>query len=154
MAFKLFSSTVVESEAGDGVIHIPRIPTLFVFHLRPFLIVPGSIFLSRPSLYKMHHFLQYTCTSLCARLDKNSKNRECYNSIGLFGKHFVFIQFNGLDWSLLVKHLVIKDIHNSWLYCFTNPLELGTRVSLSHRQPLTHSADDAKAKHVSQVQED
>ena len=27
------------------------------------------------------------------------------------------------------------DIHNSWLYCFTNPLELGTRVSLSHRQP-------------------
>ena len=30
---------------------------------------------------------------------------------------------------------VIKDIHNSWLYCFTNPLELGTRVSLSHRQP-------------------
>ena len=53
------------------------------------------------------------------------------------------MQFNGLDWSLLVKHLVIKDIHNSWLYCFTNPLELGTR-----------SADDAKAKHVSQVQED
>ena len=39
---------------------------------------------------------------------------------------------------------VIKDIHNSWLYCFTNPLELGTR------QPnvLTHSVD------VSQVQED
>ena len=31
--------------------------------------------------------------------------------------------------------LLIKDIHNSWLYCFTNPLELGTRVSLSHRQP-------------------
>ena len=30
---------------------------------------------------------------------------------------------------------LIKDIHNSWLYCFTNPLELGTRVSLSHRQP-------------------
>ena len=29
----------------------------------------------------------------------------------------------------------IKDIHNSWLYCFTNPPELGTRVSLSHRQP-------------------
>ena len=29
----------------------------------------------------------------------------------------------------------MKDIHNSWLYCFTNPPELGTRVSLSHRQP-------------------
>ena len=43
--------------------------------------------------------------------------------------------FNGLDWSLLVKHLDYEDIHNSWLYCFTNPLELGTRVSLSHRQP-------------------
>ena len=28
----------------------------------------------------------------------------------------------------------IQDIHNSWLYCFTNPLELGTRVSLLHRQ--------------------
>ena len=37
-----------------------------------------------------------------------------------------------------------EDIHNSWLYCFTNPLELGIRVSVSHR---------AKAKHVSQVQE-
>jgi len=34
-----------------------------------------------------------------------------------------------------VKHLVIEDVHNSRLYCFTNPLELGTRVSLSHRQP-------------------
>ena len=33
-------------------------------------------------------------------------------------------QFNGLDWSLLVKHLAIKDIHNPWLFCFTNPLEL------------------------------
>ena len=28
-------------------------------------------------------------------------------------------------------YLLVKDIHNSWLYCFTNPLELGTRVSLS-----------------------
>ena len=46
-----------------------------------------------------------------------------------------FIQFNGLDWSLLVKHLDYEDIHNSWLYCFTNPLEIGTRVSLSYRQP-------------------
>ena len=26
----------------------------------------------------------------------------------------------------------LEDVHNSWLYCFTNPLELGTRVSLSH----------------------
>ena len=43
--------------------------------------------------------------------------------------------FNGLDWSLLVKHLVIEDVRNSWLYCFTDPLELGTRVSVSHRQP-------------------
>ena len=48
----------------------------------------------------------------------------------IYPKHF-----NGLDWSLLVKHLVIKDIHNSWLYCFTSPLELGIRVSLSHHQP-------------------
>ena len=29
----------------------------------------------------------------------------------------------------------IEDIHYSWLYCFTDPLELGTRVSLSHGQP-------------------
>ena len=52
-------------------------------------------------------------------------------------------QFNGLNWSLLVKHLEFEDMHNSWLYCFTNPLELGTRVSLL-----------ALAKHVSKVQED
>ena len=36
---------------------------------------------------------------------------------------------------MVTRHLIIEDIHNSWLYCFTNPLELGTRVSLSHRQP-------------------
>ena len=45
-----------------------------------------------------------------------------------------FDHFNGLDRSLLVKHLVIEGIHNSWLHCFTNSLELGTRVSLSHRE--------------------
>ena len=46
-------------------------------------------------------------------------------------------------------------IHNSWYYCFTNPLDIGTRVSLSHRQPYDiHMADDAKAKHVSQYLED
>jgi len=28
-----------------------------------------------------------------------------------------------------VKDLVIEDIHNSWLYCFTNHFKLGTRVS-------------------------
>ena len=51
-----------------------------------------------------------------------------------------------------INKVKIKDIHNSWLCCFTNPLELGTRVLLSHHQP--NVADDAKAKHVSQVQED
>ena len=50
---------------------------------------------------------------------------------------------------ILIKINCNEDIHNSWLYCFTNILELGTCVSLSHRQ----SADDAKAKHMSQVQE-
>ena len=35
----------------------------------------------------------------------------------------------------VVYTLIFEDIHNSWLYCFTYPLELGTRVSLSHRQP-------------------
>ena len=29
--------------------------------------------------------------------------------------------------------LMYEDIHNSWLYCFTNPLEIGTHVPLSHR---------------------
>ena len=57
-----------------------------------------------------------------------------------------------LDYYGLNTSYEMKDIHNSWLYCFTNPPELGTRVSLSHRQP--NVADDAKAKHVSQVQED
>ena len=41
-----------------------------------------------------------------------------------------------------------EDMHNPWLYCFTNPLEIGTRVLLSHCQPY------AKAKHVSQFLED
>ena len=36
-----------------------------------------------------------------------------------------YYQFNGLDWSLLVKHLEFEDKHNSWLYCFTNRLKLG-----------------------------
>ena len=54
-----------------------------------------------------------------------------------YQKNAFYIQyFNGLDWSLLVKHLDYEDIHNSWLYCFTNPLEI------------------AKAKHVSQFLED
>ena len=35
---------------------------------------------------------------------------------------------------LLYSTFTLVDIHNSWLYCFTNRLELGTRVSLSHRQ--------------------
>ena len=30
--------------------------------------------------------------------------------------------FNGLDWSLLVKHPVIEDVHNFWLYRFTSEL--------------------------------
>ena len=36
--------------------------------------------------------------------------------------------------STLVKHLEFEDILNSWLYCLTNLLELGTRT-----------ADDVKA---------
>ena len=50
-------------------------------------------------------------------------------------RYRILIRFNGLDWSLLVKNLDFEDMHNPWLYCFTNPLEIGTRVSLSHRQP-------------------
>ena len=41
--------------------------------------------------------------------------------------------------------LIIMKIHNSWYYCFTNPLDIGT---------LSHCHDDAKAKHVSQYLED
>ena len=37
--------------------------------------------------------------------------------------------------SLIWTVINIYDMHNPWLYCFTNPLEIGTRVSLSHRQP-------------------
>ena len=54
-----------------------------------------------------------------------------------------------------LKIVYIKDIHNSWLYCFTNPLELGTRFRFRIvSRMFEHTADDAKAKHVSQVQED
>ena len=42
-----------------------------------------------------------------------------------------------------------EDMHNPWLYCFTNPLEIGKL-----EDQLTHTADDAKAKHVSQFLED
>ena len=42
-------------------------------------------------------------------------------------------QFNGLDWSLLVKHLEFEDGHNSWLYWFTNPLEFPSSWTPSSR---------------------
>ena len=41
--------------------------------------------------------------------------------------------------------LIAMKIHNSWYYCFTNP---------NNRQPYVHTADDAKAKHVSQYLKD
>ena len=44
--------------------------------------------------------------------------------------------------------LPLNSSTTALLYCFTNPLELRTRVSY-----VTHTADDAKAKHVSQAQE-
>ena len=47
------------------------------------------------------------------------------------------------------KLTLIEDIRNFWLYCFTNPLELGTRVLVQFEH-----MDDAKAKHISQVQGD
>ena len=64
-------------------------------------------------------------------------------------------QFNGLNWSLLVKHLEFDDIHNLDYIVSLILLNLGHVfplfiVSLMWRQ----TADDAKAKHVSQVQED
>ena len=49
--------------------------------------------------------------------------------------------------------IIIEDIHNSWLYCFTNPFELETCFA-SASSAIIHTADDAKAKHVSQVQKD
>ena len=39
---------------------------------------------------------------------------------------------NIVNYSQINKNIsivLIKDIHNSWLYCFTNPLKLGTRVN-------------------------
>ena len=47
-------------------------------------------------------------------------------------------------------------IHNSWLYCFTNPLGVGTRVRfrIVSRMCQLEEEDDTKAKHVSQVHED
>ena len=57
-----------------------------------------------------------------------------------------------IEYAIFTNSEFFEDIHNSWLYCFTNPLELGTRFAFA--SSLTHKADDAKAKHVSQVQED
>ena len=48
-----------------------------------------------------------------------------------------------------IKHTcVIKDIHNSWLCCFTNHLELGTHVSLSHRQMFHQEASVETIKKI------
>ena len=42
---------------------------------------------------------------------------------------------------------IFEDVHTSWLYCFINALELGTRV----RFRIISRDDGAKAKHVSKV---
>ena len=58
-----------------------------------------------------------------------SQQFSIYRSpLGEFWWKICIYKFNGLDWSLLVKHLEFEDVHNSWLYCFINPVELGTRV--------------------------
>jgi len=49
--------------------------------------------------------------------------------------------FNDLNWSLLVKHLVIEDVHNSWLYCFTNPW-----ICEDRGEQTTHKAQKGKPK--------
>ena len=86
--------------------------------------------------------------------DRKGTGLETVKKSGLF-----HLSHHGVS----IRKYVIKDIHNSWLYCFTNPLELGTRVSPSHRQPnvlvgrrrfTVLNSYYAKAKHVSQVQED
>ena len=61
---------------------------------------------------------------------------------------YLFKLFSGFPFRTLEFKMVIliEDIHNSWLYCFTNPLELRDMCSA-----FTSSAVcvDAKAKHVS-----
>ena len=51
---------------------------------------------------------------------QNIISTKCRNEV--FGYFFV-----------LQNEIYFGGIHN-WLYCFTNPLELGKRVSLSHFQ--------------------
>ena len=48
-------------------------------------------------------------------------------------RHYSYYLHGYVLTSRIQMFLEIEDIHNSWLYCFTIPLELGTRVS--HRQP-------------------
>ena len=84
---------------------------------------------------------------------QNSKTLT-YNSSGtcalIFGPHrgFSGVIEEPITIGMIVisfhQSSFIEDIRNCWLHCFTNPLELGTRVSLSHRQPDV----------LSQVQED
>ena len=45
--------------------------------------------------------------------------------------NIIFLRFGRRDGNNTKE--VFEDIYNSWLYCFTNPLELGTHVSLSQR---------------------
>ena len=58
----------------------------------------------------------------------------CYRrkrSPDVHGKPTCFDHFIGVDCSLLVKHLVIEDMHNFWLHRFTNLFELGTEWCVS-----------------------
>ena len=75
----------------------------------------------------------YTCRGLHIIIDKYTIFMWHVIRDGQCGTVSVQFRFRSLHDSNRTSK--IKDIHNSWLYCFTNPFELGTRVSLSHRQP-------------------
>ena len=73
-------------------------------------------FFDRSDMCCLLTFFNFVCKQLrhVAIQNIRSKVQTCFNEVA--------VQFNGLDWSLLVKHLEFEDIHNSWLYCFTNGL--------------------------------
>ena len=92
----------------------------------------------------------YLSCRLCVFFDIGSTFSSCliisFLQLGFYFSCHVSTQLSQSYMKIWQK---IEDIHSSWLYCFTNSLELLTHVSLSHRQP-----GDVKAKHVTKVQED
>ena len=81
----------------------------------------GSSAISRVERWCSQHKMNLSADKTVGLMLKGNFNKERRPRIIIQGRAIKF--HNGLDRSLLVKHLEFEDMHNSWLYCFTYPLE-------------------------------